>query len=116
MLTPEQQADAKRLRQLWDERHGHLSQQAFGEKYDLGDQGNVTQYLNGYIPLNLAAGIKFAHALMVPVSEISPTLGEITKLVNPKLEHKKIFEFWDRYQSLEPEMRHVVDAAMWGKV
>lgn len=114
MLTPEQQADAARLKRLWMARHGDMSQEAFGQKYNLGGQGNVTQHINGFIPLNLDATIKFAHFLDVQVSEISPVYGEVAALVRTPI-NKEIMLWWDKYKALDPGMKKIVDFAMWGK-
>lgn len=52
-----------------------MSQEKFGEQFELGSQGVVWQYLNGHIPLNLAAALKFSKGLGKPVAEFSPTLA-----------------------------------------
>jgi len=53
-----QMQDAARLRKLFVAR-ATLNQSDFGAEYELGSQGAVWQYLNGHIPLNLAAALKF---------------------------------------------------------
>lgn len=73
-LTPEQIEDADRLRRIWDEKK-QASQEAFGAEFGLGTQGNVTQYLNQHIPLNLEAVVKFARGLGVSIEDISPRLA-----------------------------------------
>lgn len=71
-----QAEDAQRLKALWESRpEPKLSQAEFGATYALGTQGNVWQYLNGEIPLNLSAAIRFAQGLKCKVSDISPTLA-----------------------------------------
>ena len=54
-----------------------MTQAEFGEKYHLGSQSMVWQYLHGRAPLNLDAAKKFAAGLNVSLSEISPTLSEL---------------------------------------
>lgn len=76
-----QREDAKRLRDLWEAKRPKLdgkpmSQEMFAETYLNASQGALFQYVDGRIPLNLDAAIKFAKGLAVTVSEISPTLGE----------------------------------------
>lgn len=76
-----QREDARRLRDLWDAKRPKLdgkpiSQEMFAETYLDASQGALFQYVDGRIPLNLDAAIKFAKGLGVTVSEISPRLGE----------------------------------------
>lgn len=42
--------DAARLKALYNERKGKLSQEEFGSRYEIGSQGMVWQYLNGRRP------------------------------------------------------------------
>jgi len=67
--------DAYRLKKIFSER-SELSQEAFGDKFKIGSQGMIWQYLNARTPLNLAAAIKFAKGLRVKVSDFSPNLAE----------------------------------------
>jgi phage repressor protein C with HTH and peptisase S24 domain len=69
--------EAAALRALFNakQRELGLSQQAFGETYDIGTQGAVWQYLHGRSTLNLAAALKFARGLNVRVSDFSPRLA-----------------------------------------
>jgi len=67
--------DAKRLRALFVER-SKLSQMAFGERYELGSQGMVSQYLLGKRPLNIDAAMKFAEGLGCTIDDISPSLAK----------------------------------------
>jgi len=68
-----QRDDAERLKRLFEQ--SDQSQEAFALQNDLGTQGNVWQYLNGHIPLNLDAALKFAAGLGVTVAAFSPTLA-----------------------------------------
>lgn len=67
--------DAARLRALFDAQS--LTQEAFGERYGIGSQSLVWQYLNGYIPLNLHAAARFAVGLKCEVADFSPRLAQL---------------------------------------
>lgn len=80
-LTPEQKADAVRLKSLfqnWKEERrarGELgSQDAFSDLVGFG-QSAVNQYLNGKIPLNPAAAAKFSRVLKCQISDFSETIA-----------------------------------------
>lgn len=81
-LSAEQLADAAKLKGLFKEwqhsrKESNLphSQEAAASALGFG-QSALTQYLNGRIPLNVTAGIKFANLLGVSLAEFSPTLAE----------------------------------------
>lgn len=76
ILTPEQKADAQRLKALFDKRVPKMSQLTFANAFDLGSQGNVGHYLNGRSPLNLTAAIKFANGLNVSIADFSPIIAK----------------------------------------
>lgn len=76
-LSEWQVEDAKRLESLWDARKPEgMTQEKFGVEYEMGTQGNVSQYLKGKAALNLRAVGKFAKVLNVKIDEISPTLAD----------------------------------------
>ena len=75
-LTPEQKADAARLKALWEARQPKISQLKFALENDLGTQGNVGHLLNARSPLNLVTATKFAKGLGVRIQEFSPSLAE----------------------------------------
>lgn len=79
-LSNEQREDAARLRKIWAEKKP-MTQERFAAEYGLGTQGNLTQYLNGHIPVNLEAAIRFANGLGVSVEDISPRLAKITAML-----------------------------------
>lgn len=66
--------DARRLRELWDAKKP-MSQEKFAQDYLDATQGAFFQYVDGRIPLNLDAAMKFAAGLGVKISAISPTLA-----------------------------------------
>jgi SOS-response transcriptional repressor LexA len=80
-LTPEQLADAERLKVLfghWKQRRKDdglpASQEAASEMLGF-NQSAMSQYLNGRIPLNVEAATKFATLIGTPISEFSPSLA-----------------------------------------
>jgi transcriptional regulator with XRE-family HTH domain len=69
--------EAQRLRALYDERvRPTLSETEFGERFKIGSQGMVWQYLNGRRPLNIESALAFAEGLGVTVHDISPRLAQ----------------------------------------
>lgn len=64
-----------RLRELFDQRAG-MSQLEFAERFGLGTQGMVWQYLSGYRPLNYEAAAKFAKGLNCRIDDFSPEMAE----------------------------------------
>src|SRR5437764_356058 len=80
-LTPEQLADAARLKHLfstWQKgrREAKLpsSQEALSDLLGF-NQSAVSQYLNGRIPLNVDAATKFASLLNCSIADFSPDLA-----------------------------------------
>lgn len=64
-----------RLRELFDKRAG-MSQLEFAERFGLGTQGMVWQYLSGYRPLNYEAAAKFAKGLNCRIDDFSPEMAQ----------------------------------------
>jgi phage repressor protein C with HTH and peptisase S24 domain len=87
-LTPVQLADAARLRALYEQwKHGRrdagepASQEVVAGLLGFNSQSSVSQYVNGRIPLNISALLKFCELLAVQPSDISPDLAaEIQRL------------------------------------
>jgi transcriptional regulator with XRE-family HTH domain len=82
-LTPEELADAARLRELfldWQQdqkRDGKpYSQEAVVSILEF-TQSAISQYLNGGIPLNVEAAYKFAGMLGKPISAFSQSWAEV---------------------------------------
>ncbi|AKQ56720.1 LexA repressor [Bordetella hinzii] len=82
-LTPEQLADAGRLRtayMLWkiqrQDTGEPTSQEAIASALGFSSQSAVSQYLNGKIPLNVNALAKFATLFDCAPDTISPTLAQ----------------------------------------
>lgn len=68
----------ERLQKLWNERVAPtgMSQKEFGERYGIGSQGMVSQYLLGTRPLNYDAALKFAEGFSCTIAEICPDMAE----------------------------------------
>lgn len=78
-LSPEQLEDARRLKGLYNEQVRNLnlgSQVEVAARLGYASQGTLSQYLNGKIPLNLEAVLKFSALLQVSPEQISPGLAK----------------------------------------
>lgn len=77
-LSPLEHEDSARLRKIWDQKKDSLSlsQQDVADAFGISNQTAISQYLNGKIPLNLEAAIKFSKVLEVNIKEISPRHAE----------------------------------------
>lgn len=53
-----------------------MSQAEFGERFGLGTQGMVSQYMTGKSPLNVPAAVAFARGLGVTIRDFSPRLAD----------------------------------------
>ncbi len=73
--------DAERLRALFAERAAGISQAKFGERYGIGTQGMVWQYLNAHRPLNPKAAKAFADGLKLTLADISPKLAALIETI-----------------------------------
>lgn len=81
-LTPEQKADAARLKQAWEQ--WQQDEDAVGRPYSQAEaafklgfgQSAMSQYLRGYIPLNAKTLAKFCLLIGARASDISPTIVE----------------------------------------
>lgn len=80
-LSPEQKADAARLKEAFDawraarrDRGEPISQEAVASQLGFG-QSALSQYLNGHIPLNAAVLVKFCDMLGVAPQDISPDIA-----------------------------------------
>jgi transcriptional regulator with XRE-family HTH domain len=65
-----------RLKRLYEERIGGMTQEQFAKKYGIGTKAMIWQYLSGYTPLNLEAAAKFARGLRCTIYDISPEMAE----------------------------------------
>lgn len=70
----------ERLKELFQERvPDGMTQEEFGERYGIGTQGMVWQYLNGWTPLNIEAAEKFAAGLNCTIADISQEMASYIK-------------------------------------
>ncbi|QZN96437.1 LexA family protein [Symbiopectobacterium purcellii] len=76
-LTPEQQADAVRLKALYELKKREMGFTQYTIADSLGiSQGAVGHYLNGRNPLNVPIASAFASLLGVQISDFSPSLAQ----------------------------------------
>lgn len=91
-LEPWQKADAVRLKEIFRGKV-RITQESFGDLYELGSQGLVTQYLNGIIPLNYESAYKFARGMGCSIHDFSPRLAselmKFSECAMPKRKHKE---------------------------
>jgi hypothetical protein len=78
--------EAKQLRAIWDASSLSLTQQAFGEKFGIGNQSAVGQFLHGRTPLSMKAAIGFASGLKVRLEDFSPRLANEAVRITKALE------------------------------
>lgn len=85
--SPSQTTEAAKLKAIYQAKKKadpQLTQEAIAEKAGWVGQSVVSQYLNGRIPLNLSALLKFASILGFDPSEVSPRLaGELASHITP---------------------------------
>jgi hypothetical protein len=79
-VTDEHREEAAKLRAIWDSRP-HETQAEFGEKYGIGNQSAVGQFLNARIPLNMKAASGFARGLKCSISDFSPRIANKNELL-----------------------------------
>lgn len=83
-LTKEEQQWAANLKRLWLSRGRSpktgrkLSQEEAAERAGWVAQSTVSQYINGVIPLNTDAILKFADLIPCRPHEINPKLGKVS--------------------------------------
>ena len=98
-LDPDiKKSEATALRKLWDDKPRSVrgTQEVFGEKYQLGSQSVVGQYLRGEIPLNLKAALAFSEGLGCNIADFSPRLAaEIESFANLQAEEEHVDDFTD---------------------
>lgn len=77
-LTDENRAESAALKRLYNSTPHGLTQEAFGERYGIGNQGAVWQCLNGTgMPISLKAARGFAAGLGCKISAFSPRLAAL---------------------------------------
>ena len=80
-LTEEQKADAARLNAIYKARRENvepgLTQAVLADDLGFSTQSAVSQYLQGKVPLNVEAAVKFAERLECSVSDFSATMQQV---------------------------------------
>lgn len=85
-IEPEHLAESQRLKAIWDNRKaaGTVgSQQAFGERYGIGNQAAVWQCLNGAVKISKKQAAGFALGLQCAVADFSPRLAAEIAALQP---------------------------------
>ena len=82
LLTDEHRQESAKLKELYlNAKHG-FSQAAFGQLYEIGNQGTVWQCLNAKgMPISLKAARGFAKGLNCSIEDFSPRLAATAKEV-----------------------------------
>lgn len=75
-VTDEHRKEAEALRALWAKKEGRGTQAEFGEKFAIGNQSAVGQFLRGEAPLSLKAAKGFAKGLGCKIADFSPRLAK----------------------------------------
>lgn len=79
-ITAEHRQEAILLRLIWDQKKP-LAQAEFGEKYGIGNQAAVSNFLAGRSALSLKAAVGFAKGLDCEIGEFSPRLARIAEAI-----------------------------------
>lgn len=104
---PWQTEDAERLKAIFSskKKERNFTETSFAEDYFGGaTQGAVNQYINGTIPLNLEAVLKFSVGLGCKASDISPTLAN-------RLQNALSKGVMDSYPAYSPAVKAIADIA-----
>ena len=123
IVTEEHRQEAALLSAIWD-RVPHPNQTTFGERYDVGSQSAVGQFLRGDTPLSLKAAVGFATGLNCKISDFSPRLAkqalayaDISGAVSPqmnitdlnKLEAQLVLMFRSMPENLQEDLLQIAN-------
>jgi hypothetical protein len=81
-VTAESREESALLFALWQAKTDKPSQAEFGESFEIGTQGAVSQFLQGKAPLSMKAAKGFATGLGCPISAFSKRLAEEAQAVS----------------------------------
>ncbi|WP_199016577.1 helix-turn-helix domain-containing protein [Shimwellia pseudoproteus] len=100
---------AQRLRNIWNEKKItlRLTQDKAADALGFSTQATVSQYLNGNIPLNTEATLKFAALLGVKPEDIRPDLAELMNYVRQTGTHVQDYSAAG-WRLLKPEEAELV--------
>lgn len=100
---------AQRLKAIYESkrRELHLSQDKVAAECGWQSQSTVSQYLNGLIPLNFEAAVKFATLLRIAVSEFHTEFGAVLEAYQASSLQlpQDAIEFARVYVQLDPRRR-----------
>ncbi|HGH4743862.1 MULTISPECIES: helix-turn-helix domain-containing protein [Serratia] len=101
---------ASRLKRIWDEKKItlRLTQEKAAEALGFSTQATVSHYLNGNIPLNTDATLKFAALLGVKPEDIRPDLAEMMNYVRKSGSHTEDYAA-PGWRLLKPEYSELID-------
>lgn len=75
-VSEEHKAESAALKELWERTgHGGLTQDEFGQRFEIGSQAAVGFFLNGKSPISLKAARGFAKGLNCEIAEFSARLA-----------------------------------------
>ena len=117
-LTPDELEWAARLKAEWNALKGELglTQEIAATRMEI-TQGAVGQYLNGRIPLNDSAAMKFADLLGVDVGKVKPPLGKVFTQLSGFRDraHSNVEEAPQQYSSRRVPVISWVQAGEWSE-
>lgn len=87
-ITDEHREEARKLRAIWDERKP-ATQAVFAEKYGIGNQAAVGNFLAGRSALSLKAAVGFASGLNCEISDFSPRLARVAAAVSATVPYEE---------------------------
>ena len=87
-ITEEHREEARKLRSIWDERKP-ATQAVFAEKYGIGNQAAVGNFLAGRSALSLKAAVGFASGLNCEISDFSPRLAKVAAAVSATVPYEE---------------------------
>ena len=112
-VNKEHKEEAAQLSKIWRSTK-HETQAVFGEKYEVGTQSAVGQFLRGESPLSLKAARGFATGLGCRIADFSPRLAkeaeQLSGLVN--LPDGPAAELVRRIETASPETVKLIELAL----
>ena len=80
LITDENRKESERLKALYKNSGHGLTQEAFGQEFNIGNQGTVWQCLNANgMPISMKAAQGFAKGLNCEIADFSPRLDALAK-------------------------------------
>lgn len=112
-LTPEESADAARLRALYEAKKKplRLTQESLATLMGFQTQGAVSQYMLGRVPMNNEVVVRFAYHLEADPREIRPDIFEkipMREIVEVGSDDQDAFTWGRRFAKLRDEDRKIL--------